>query len=307
MTTDVLDGYYYGLSGIVTVLMQLSFFAIAYGCKFDLVTDFAGSTNFIILAVMSLLLGGNYGYRQIALTALLCFSRCWLAGFLLVRVCNRKKDARFDEVRGDFFKFLIFWIFQMVWAFTVSLPVVYVNSRNGSMDDKLEVADVIGWVLFVGAIGVQVTADVQKYQFRADPKNKGMFCSVGLWRWSRHPNYYGEIVMWWGAFIAAIPLIRQAHGSAAAAGWASILSPLFTMLILLFGTGLPTAEGTNLDRYYRNGHGKEWEAYADKTAPLVLMPNCLYHALPWFFKSAFCCEFDFLRYRKEFQVEESNT
>lgn len=294
MAVQVFDQYYYGLSALATVIMQLTFFAIAYGCKFDLVTDFAGSTNFMLLACLSLFLGGNYGTRQVVLTILLCLSRAWLAGFLLTRVCRRKKDARFDEVRGNFFKFLAFWIFQMFWAFTVSMPMVFANSRPAT-DEQLDALDYVGWVIYALALIVQVVADLQKYKFRADPANRGKFCTVGLWGWSRHPNYYGEIMMWWGAFIAVLPMVRQDGWSAA--GVASITSPVFTMIILLFGSGLPTAEGENLRRYYKSGNGDAWEEYASKTSPLVLMPNCLYAALPTCMRRAFCCEFNFLRYK----------
>jgi len=296
--TEVLDEYFYSLCAIVTVVMQLSFFAVAYTCKFDLVTDFAGSINFVVLAVMSLCLGDNYGYRQIALTALLCVSRFWLAGFLLMRVCRRKKDARFDEVRDSFIKFFCFWVFQMFWAFLVSLPVIYVNSRSKSNDVGLEAFDVAGWTFFTAGLFIQIVADVQKFKFRSDPTNRGMFCTVGLWGYSRHPNYFGEILMWWGAFFCAVPLFHYANVGEVVAGWVTIFSPLFTMLILLFGTGLPTAEGLNLERYYRNGHGNEWEIYANKTAPLVLMPTCLYQSIPDYVKSVICCEFRFLQYSK---------
>merc|ERR1719261_305164 len=124
------DTYNYGLCALFTVVMQLTFFCVAYGCKFDLVTDFAGSTNFIALAWMTLSLAGTFNTRQVVLTSLLTLTRTELALFLLYRVVKREKDGRFDETRENFWKFLGFWIFQMVWAFVVTLPVIFVNGET---------------------------------------------------------------------------------------------------------------------------------------------------------------------------------
>ena len=77
---------------------------------------------------------------------------------------------------------------------------------------------------------------------------QGKFCDVGFWKYSRHPNYAGEIFMWWGIWISALPVIMVKNS---ANGWGTIASPLFTMILLLFGSGMPTAEGSALSRYYR--------------------------------------------------------
>ena len=299
--TIVLDEYYYALSALVTIGMQLAFFAVAYGCKFDLVTDFAGSTNFILLAVMTLCLGNEYSTRHIVLTALVCVSRAYLALFLLFRVCTRKKDARFDEVRGSFFKFLAFWIFQMFWAFLCMMPVIYLNSRHTRGRVELGALDYVGWVVIALGIIIQIVADVQKYFFRKNPENKGKFCTVGLWRWSRHPNYYGEMLLWIGAFICVINVIPFASGTGSqiAAGVATCLSPIYTILILVTFTGIPQAEGDNLARYYRSGNGEAWEEYAAQTPPVILFPNCIYRVLPYCVKATLCCELPIFRYRNE--------
>ncbi len=293
------DPYNYGLCALVTVGMQLAFFAVAYGCKFDLVTDFAGSTNFVLLALLTLGLAGDYGARAVAITVLLVVSRLYLAFFLLFRVCTRKKDARFDEVRDNFFIFLGFWVFQMFWAFVCTMPVIYINMRGAAADTALGALDYLGWVVFAIGILLQIVADVQKFFFRRNPDNKGKFCNVGLWQWSRHPNYFGEMLVWIGAFVAVIPCLPAADTATAgelAAGILTALSPIFTIVLLVFGSGMPTAEGANLGRYYKAGRGDEWEAYAARTSPVILLPNCLYAALPGALKAACCCELPFLKY-----------
>lgn len=305
-------GQYYGLCALVTVGMQLFFFAIAYGCKFDLVTDFAGSTNFVLIALLTLFLGNSYGVREVTLTTLVCISRLYLGLFLLFRVCTRKKDARFDEVRSNFFIFLGFWVFQMFWAFLCTMPVIYLNARGASISPEkvpLTTLDWIGWAMATFGIAIQVVADIQKYFFRKNPDNRGMFCRVGLWSWSRHPNYYGEMLIWIGAFVVTIPAIPPLDGTVnpsadqVAAGVCTVLSPIFTVVILVFGSGMPTAEGSNLARYYKAGHGKEWEDYVRQTSPIILMPPCLYASLPGCVKLSCCCELPFLKYKEEILLD----
>jgi len=303
--TVVLDQYYYAMSALITIVLQLICWGIAATCKFDLITDFAGSMNFVLLSVLTLILGGNYGTRGIAITVLVLVTRLYLASFLLFRVCTRKKDARFDEVRDNCLKFLTFWVFQMFWVFLCMMPIMYLNSR-GELGELLGLTpiggwDYVGWIFFAVGIIIQVVADYQKYFFRKNPDNKGKFCQVGIWNWSRHPNYFGEMLIWWGAFLCVIPTIPFTQGSTGevAAGIISILSPLFTMLILIGGSGIPQAEGKNLKRYYEAGHGDAWEEYCVRTPPVILFPNCVYRVLPGIVKSIFCCELSSYKYRKE--------
>ena len=289
------DDLHYVLCWILTVAMQLLFFAVAYTCSFDLVTDFAGSSNFILIALLTFMLSDAHSTRAVALTGLVVVSRLYLAFFLLYRVCTRKSDARFDDTRGDFCKFLAFWIFQMLWAFLVSLPVIYVNARVGATDVPVGPLDFIAWILGFGGLLIEVVADWQKFQFRNDPANRGLFCTVGLWQFSRHPNYFGEILIWVGAFIGAVPVIGGDAGEVAA-GVLTVISPVFTIAILVFLSGLPTAEGGNLKRFYEHGQGEKWEAYVKRTPPIVLLPNAVYSRLPYSIKEYCCCELAMLRY-----------
>jgi len=285
------DEHYLWFCAIITVALQLSCFAIAFSCKFDTITDFSGSTNFVLLALLTLSFGGWYHTRQVVLTVLLTVSRLELALFLLYRVCKRKRDARFDEVRENCGKFLVFWIYQIVWVYVVSLPVIRVNSTAANPD--LGVLDVLGWLVWLCGFALQFVSDMQKLRFRADPANRFKVCDSGLWAYSRHPNYCGEILMWWGIFLSSASV-----WSSVGAGWPTIASPIFTMLILLFLTGMPTAEGAALARYYEAGDAvkAEYEAYRQRTSPILPCLPSLYGSLPACVKCTFCCEFPFYRY-----------
>merc|ERR1711904_739579 len=98
----IIDEHYYALSAIVTVCFQLACFAVAFTCNFDTITDLAGSTHFVLLVLLTLCLGDTFSSRQVVMTGLVCLSRLELAGFLLYRVCQRGKDARFDRIRSSF-------------------------------------------------------------------------------------------------------------------------------------------------------------------------------------------------------------
>ena len=177
------------------------------------------------------------------------------------------------------------------------------EGQLGALAPSLGPFDYIGWVLFASGTLIQIVADVQKYRFRGNPENRGMFCTVGLWSWSRHPNYYGEMLIWVGAFLCTVPVFASASldGGAIAAGVSTILSPLFTIFVLTTVSGLPTCEGKYLSRYYKSGNGDAWEAYVRQTAPVILQPQPA-SALPLWMKRVFCCEFKSLAYKKELQL-----
>jgi len=273
-----MDSHLLGTTLGVTVAFQLACFAGAFLLQIDTLTDLAGSLNFIALALLSYFAGGapaRGDARALALTALVCVSRAELGAFLLYRVLRRGKDARFDPIRASAGAFLAFWCFQMLWVWGVSLPVVFVNAGGGRAG-ALTAGDWAGLAVAAAGLLLQAVADVQKDAFRADAANAARWCDAGVWAWSRHPNFFGEMLIWWGAF-------GLAAGAFAAepAGWATVASPLLTMLILLLGSGMPTAEGDNQRRWMKTPEqAAAFAAYRARTSPLVPLPPALYAALP---------------------------
>ena len=104
------DEHLLGLTALITVAMQLSFFAVAAYFKFDKVTDFAGSTNFLVLSLVTVSLSEAYA-RQIVAAAFVCIWAVRLAGYLLYRIIRIGTDSRFDETREKFWAFLAFWVY----------------------------------------------------------------------------------------------------------------------------------------------------------------------------------------------------
>ncbi len=116
MAVHVLDNYYLSITLLITIAYQLFFFAIAFSLKFDKLTDFAGGTNFVVLAIITLAFSDDRDHaRNIVVSLFIMLWGLRLSGFLLFRILKTGKDDRFDDKRDSFFKFLGFWIFQMIW------------------------------------------------------------------------------------------------------------------------------------------------------------------------------------------------
>lgn len=287
----VLDSHFLALTAIVTVGYQLLFFVITALLKFDKVTDFAGSTNFIILAVLTLVLKGTWHFRQVVLSFLVVSWGLRLGLFLLLRILQWGEDRRFDEMRSNLGKLAVFWIFQAVWVWTVSLPVTVVNGID--RDPSVQAADIIGWIMWSVGVSVEATADQQKLTFKNAPENRGKWCNVGLWNISRHPNYFGEILLWWGIFVASAPVLEGAE-------WLVILGPIFLTLLLLFVSGIPLLE-QSADKKF--GNVAAYRAYKRTTSPLIPLPQAVYRSLPSWFKTVFL--FEFPLYSRNFPEEGS--
>lgn len=195
----VLDDYYLAITLLVTIAYQLIGFSIAFTFKFDKLTDFMGGTNFVWLAIFTLALGGSTNARQIITSIMIMLWGARLSAFLLFRILKTGKDDRFDDKRDKFFPFLGFWVFQMLWVWTVSLPVTILNSPNVlrvRQPSFGKATDIIGIIIFVLAFLLEAIADIQKYRFKQGPgKQPGAVCDVGFFKWSRHPNYFGEIMV----------------------------------------------------------------------------------------------------------------
>lgn len=226
-----------------------------------------------------------------------------LSGFLLFRIIKTGKDDRFDDKRDKFFPFLGFWVFQMIWVWTVSLPVTVLNSpnvtkyRQPAFGTGLDVAGVVLWTLgFV----VESVSDVQKYRFRSNPANKGRTCTVGLFSWTRHPNYFGEIVVQFSIFMLALSPsaynYAPRHSGASAAQYSAILSPIFLTSLLLFVSGLPLQERSGAKKKYsvdgaRDGPvWTEYRTWTERTSILLPLPPQVYAPLPRWIKRAILLE-----------------
>ncbi|KAI0720765.1 hypothetical protein C8T65DRAFT_632746 [Cerioporus squamosus] len=312
---NVLDGYYLAITLLVTVGYQLTGFAIAWTFQFDKITDFTGGSNFFILALLTLLLGQEFAARNVVASVFVMVWATRLAGFLLYRVLKMGSDTRFDDIRSHFFKFLGFWVGQIIWVWVVTLPVIILNSpavSSGQPPAFGTASDILGVIIWVVGWASESVADWQKFRYKASRPPKDKPIDVGLWAWSRHPPYFGEILCWWGIWTLSVaPALGGTHSSSArSAQLGSLVSPLFTMILLLFGSGVPTAEKPAAQKYYQmaypdddsdsghdyherqpaNGAWANYQTYRAQTSILVPLPPAVYRALPVWVKRAFLLE-----------------
>ncbi|KIH94288.1 hypothetical protein SPBR_05989 [Sporothrix brasiliensis 5110] len=320
MAIHVFDKFYLGLTAVITVGYQLVFFAVAFCLHSDKLTDFAGGSNFVVLAVVTLVLGSRdppYDTvaavpqtRQLVITILMSVWAARLSSFLLVRILRTGHDSRFDNLRDRFFPLLQFWVGQMVWVWTASLPVTVLNSQTvqgaeqvGKMPPFGTARDIAGTIMFGIGFLCESVADAQRFRFRerksADNSNSGLaFCHTGLFAWSRHPNYFGEILLQFGLFTIATSDTHfrapyGTHPGFTSAIYATVVGPVLLTLVLLFVTGLPLSERSGAAKRYAAGGAiwDEYRLYLHRTSILIPMPPALYARLPVVVKRTLLLEF----------------
>ncbi|KAF8846885.1 DUF1295-domain-containing protein [Acephala macrosclerotiorum] len=297
MEVHVLDNYYLAITLLITIGYQLFFFSIAFSLKFDKLTDFAGGTNFVVLAIITLAFSGHHNARQIVCSLFIMVWGARLSAFLLFRILKTGKDDRFDDKRDKFFPFLGFWVFQMIWVWTVSLPVTVLNSPDVTQYPQPDFGtgrDIAGVVLYAIGMIMESVSDVQKYLFRARKSDKSAICDKGFFSWTRHPNYFGEIIIQFGIYMIAVSPAANGYvrGQAYKALYATILGPLFLTILLMFVSGLTLQERPGAKkRYEKNNHWEEYSRYLNRTSILIPFPPQLYEKMPIILKRTIFLEF----------------
>ena len=219
--------------------------------------DLTGSLTYITTTVLALVLASDLDTRStlIGLMVLLWSGR--LGSFLFKRVKQSGKDGRFDQIKQSFLRFLMAWMIQGLWV-TLTAGAAFAAIASG---DKQELGFIgaVGFVIWALGFAIEVASDNQKTAFKADPKNDGKFINVGLWSWSRHPNYFGEIMLWTGMAILAFPALS---------GWqhVTLISPLFVYLLLTRVSGVPMLE-RRADKKW--GGQANYRAYKAATLSLI--------------------------------------
>ena len=294
---QVLDRYYLSITLLVTFAYQLIGFITAYTLQFDKLTDFMGGTNFILLSILTLAFASTspqgLDARQILASVFLMIWGARLSGFLLFRILKTGKDDRFDDKRGDIVKFGGFWTFQMIWVWTGCMPVTILNSPAVQIYNPqrrgLGACEGVGIVMWIVGILIESVSDVQKYRFRSNSAKKGLTCDVGLFAWSRHPNYFGEMFLQFGIYLIALGptaygIVPRGSG-AAAAQVASIIGPCLLCSLLLFLSGLTLQERPGAKKKFESDgpDGEKWlrfKNWNDKTSILIPMPQAIWSRLP---------------------------
>jgi len=219
--------------------------------------DATGSATYIAVAIFPLTLLDTPNAVQWLVAALVMVWALRLGSFLVLRINREGKDGRFDEVKPNFFRFLNVWNIQALWVTLTSAAALAVLTVRGSAGISLWTA--IGLVLWLAGFLIEAVADHQKSIFRRQSENKDRFINTGLWSLSRHPNYFGEIMIWVGMAVIAFPLLQ---------GWqhVALVSPVFVTLLLTKVSGVPLLE-KRADKKW--GKREDYQQYKAKTPVLI--------------------------------------
>jgi len=222
--------------------------------------DLVGGITYISVTVVAVLLSGELDLRSALVAGMVLFWSLRLATFLFHRISKSGVDSRFDNIKNRPLRFFMAWTIQGLWVTLTAAAALAIVT--GGVREPLGAVGIIGIVVWSIGILIEIVADGQKSAFRKDPANKGKFIKVGLWAWSRHPNYFGEIVLWTGIAIIALPVLQGWQ-------WATLISPVFVAFLLIKVSGIPLLEAKADERW---GGQDDYEDYKRKTPVLVLKP-----------------------------------
>jgi steroid 5-alpha reductase family enzyme len=249
------------LGTAIAVLLMFVLWLVQVQTRNAGIVDAGWAGSIGLLAVFYAASGGGYWLRAVLIFGMVAFWSARLTVYLLMtRVVGQPEEGRYVTLRakwktGTGWKFLIFFELQALLAVFLAMPFLYA-SRNS--DAKLTVTEWAAAGLWVVSMLGEVTADLQLKRFRDNKANKGCVCDVGLWHYSRHPNYFFEFLIWmaWAFFAWSSP-----HGE-----WA-FLSPGAILYFVLFLTGIPPTEKQSL-----RSKGEAYRRYQQTTSAFV----------PWF-------------------------
>lgn len=246
---------------LIAIAIQVVFFVFAFKFKTDKVTDLSYGLTFIVIALYWLYNDKWIVSRfRLIVTLMVVVWAVRLIGYLFIRVLKTKKDSRYDERRNSFRKFAKFWILQAIAVWLIMLPVVYMLTR--SRVPKINMLPTVGLYIWSFGLLIETIADRQLYVFRFKKNNGGRWIDEGLWHYSRHPNYFGEIMVWIGVFVFGL-------STYSGAGWLVVLGPLTIIGLLMFGSGIPILEKANDKKW---GTDPEYQRYKASTSILVPLP-----------------------------------
>jgi len=219
--------------------------------------DLTGSITYIAitLAAISAATAPSGAQWLIAIMIFLWAAR--LGSFLFRRIHAAGGDQRFDHIKVSSSRFFVAWTLQGAWVVMTSCAAL--TAILSAEQTAVGVIYVMGAVMWVAGFVIEVMADQQKSRFRADPANACRFINVGLWARSRHPNYFGEILLWAGIAVMAIPYLSSTQ-------WVGMLSPIFVYALLTRISGIPTLARRGQQLW---GDDPTYQAYVANTPRLL--------------------------------------
>lgn len=246
------------LSLLVIFIFMNLFFLISVILKRNDIADSAWGIGFIVVAIFNLIVSKDIQQTKIILTALVFLWGLRLAGYITLRNWGKSEDFRYKEWKEKWGKkallrsYLQVFLLQGFFMFLVSLPINLYNRFDGGT----ALMSFVGIIIWVIGFYFETVGDIQMFLFKRDHKNKGRIMNQGLWQYTRHPNYFGEVTMWWGIWILTIGSTYWYLGA---------IGPLTISFLILKVSGIPM-----LEKKYEGNH--EFETYKKNTSAFF----------PWF-------------------------
>jgi steroid 5-alpha reductase family enzyme len=247
---------------ILAFLIQWVAYIPAYVFQTEKFYDLTGSLTYLSVTWYALILAsGDFANANLANTVIVLLISLWalrLGSFLFMRIHKDGEDKRFRTIKPSATQFFMTWTLQGLWVSLCSMcALTAISSDTGVVVNALFY---FGLGLFVLGFSTEIVADNQKSKFRSFPENRDKFITTGLWAKSRHPNYFGEIVLWAGIAVMSFSSLE---------GWQylTLISPIFTYILLVYVSGVRMLEA-RADKKW--GHDEDYKKYKSNTPVLWL-------------------------------------
>ena len=250
----------FGFAVALTFIIQWIVFIPSFLNKTEHFFDLTGSLTFISVVLITLMLIPEIYVRDIVIALLVVIWATRLGSFLFIRVKKDGGDGRFTIMKTKFWWFLMTWNIQGMWVFlSLAAGLAAMTSAEKVEADIFLIVGLVVWVL---GFSIEVISDGQKSNFRSKMENKDKFITSGIWSWSRHPNYFGEILLWCGITIIALPVLQ---------GWQfiTLISPIFIIILLTQISGVRLLELRGKKKW---GENEEYRKYLRNTSVLIPLP-----------------------------------
>ena len=224
--------------------------------------DLMGSISYVMTCVVSLYLvalSTDLSLRSIIIASLITIWAIRLGSFLFLRVKREGRDNRFNVMKTKFWWFLFTWTLGGLWVFVTMCAGLAAITSGKNVDLFSHPLDIIGLSLWIIGFITEVIADNQKSRFRSDPENANNFINEGLWKRSRHPNYFGEITLWLGITLMALPVLVGLQ-------LITLISPIFVYILLTKISGVSMQEARAKKKWKDN---EEYKDYLQNTPMLI--------------------------------------
>ena len=224
--------------------------------------DLMGSISYVMTCVVSLYLvalSTDLSLRSIIIASLITIWAIRLGSFLFLRVKREGRDNRFNVMKTKFWWFLFTWTLGGLWVFVTMCAGLAAITSGKNVDLFSHPLDIIGLSLWVVGFVTEVIADNQKSRFRSNPENANNFINEGLWKRSRHPNYFGEITLWLGITLMALPVLVGLQ-------LITLISPIFVYILLTKISGVSMQEARAKKKWKDN---EEYNDYLQNTPMLI--------------------------------------